>query len=127
MNNTNLTKAERMIMEIIWRNKEISNMEIFEEVGHKTGWSRHTVKTYTSALAEKGMLGINQISPRRIKYYPLVSKEKYLAWSTSNHLRNNYSKLSFMVAGLINNEQVSTEEINELEQLIKEYKEKMND
>jgi len=123
----NLTKAERKIMEIIWRNKEISNMKIFEEIEDVTGWSRHTVKTYTSALADKGMLGINQISPRRIKYYPLVSKEKYLAWTTSNHLRDNYSKLSFMVAGLINNEQVSTDEINELEQLIKEYKEKMDD
>lgn len=127
MNITNLTKAERMIMEIIWRNREISNMDIFEEIGGKTGWSRHTIKTYTSALAEKGMLGINQISPRRIKYYPNISKEKYLAWSTSNHLRDNYSKLSFMVAGLIKNEQVSEEEINELDQLIKKYREKTND
>ena len=127
MNIINLTKAERKIMEIIWEHKEISNMAIFELIGEETDWSRHTVKTYTSALSEKGILGINQISPRKMKYYPLVTKEKYLAWTTSNHLRNNYSKLSYMIAGLINNEQVTPDEINELEQLIKSYKEKMND
>ena len=85
------------------------------------------MKTYTNSLTEKGMLGVNQISERKIKYYPLVSKERYLAWTANDYLRSNYEKLSYMVAGLINNEQVTSDEIEELEQLIKNYKEKMND
>ena len=127
MDNINLTNAERMIMEIIWEHKELSNAEITDLLEKETGWSRHTVKTYTNSLMEKGMLGVNQISQRKIKYYPIISKEKYLAVKTSSYLRDNYSRLSYMVAGLINNEQVTTDEINELEQLIKEYKEKIHD
>ena len=127
MKNINLTNAERMIMEAIWEHKELSNVEITEILEKETEWSRHTVKTYTNSLTEKGMLGVNQISERKIKYYPLVSKERYLAWTANDYLRSNYEKLSYMGAGLINNEQVTSDEIEELEQLIKNYKEKMND
>ncbi|MCK5130486.1 MAG: BlaI/MecI/CopY family transcriptional regulator [Clostridiales bacterium] len=126
MNNTSLTNAERKIMEIIWKHKELSNIEITNIADEDTSWSRHTVKTYTNSLTEKGMLGVNQISQRKIKYYAIVSKEKYLASATGNHLRKNYKKLSYMVAGLINNEQVSDEEIRELQQLIRDYKENMD-
>ena len=126
MNNTVLTNAERKIMEIIWKHKELSNIEITNIVSEDTNWSRHTVKTYTNSLTEKGMLGVNQISQRKIKYYALISKELFLATETKRYLRKNYKKLSYMVAGLISNEQVTNEEISELEQLIKEYKENVD-
>jgi len=124
MNTIKLTNAERLIMEVVWQNGDLSNADIVNLLGNEKDWSRHTVKTYTNSLSQKGMLGIKQKSPRKIKYYPLISKEKYLAANTSNYLRKNYNSLSFMVAGLINNEEVSKEEIDKLEQLIKEYKER---
>ena len=57
-------------------------------------------------------------------YEVITSKDEYLANATSSHLRNNYKNLSYMVAGLINNEKVTDKEIEELENLIKNYKEK---
>ncbi len=124
MNEIKLTNAERIIMEIIWKYGELSNNEIVGLLDESVDWSRHTVKTYTYSLVEKGLLGINQESPRKLKHYPLLSKNEYLANATSRHLRNNYKNLSYMIAGLINNEKVTDEEIKELEDLIKNYKEK---
>jgi len=124
MSEIHLTNAERIIMEIIWNKGELSNNEIVNLLSEDIEWSRHTVKTYTYSLSEKGLLGINQISPRKMKYYPILSKDEYLANATSSHLRDNYKNLSFMVAGLINNEKVTDKEIEELENLIKNYKEK---
>jgi len=124
MEEIKLTNAERMIMEIIWQNGELSNGEILDCLGDTIEWSRHTVKTYTNSLSQKGLLGINQISQRKIKFYPLLSKEKYLASSTSTFLRKNYKDLTYMVAGLIDNAEVTDEEIDALEKMIKEYREK---
>ena len=124
MQDIKLTNAERMIMEIIWQNGQLSNGDILNRLGDSIEWSRHTVKTYTNSLSQKGLLGINQISPRKIKFYPIMTKEKYLASATSSHLRKNYKDLSFMVAGLIDNSEVTDDEINALEKMIKDYKEK---
>ena len=124
MNDLKLTKTERMIMEVIWQEGELSNADIFEKIGEAHDWSRHMVKFYTKTMAEKGLLGINQLSERKIRYYPKLTKEQYLAAAADGFLRRNYRGLSNMVAGLIDNEKVSREEIDKLEQLIREVKEK---
>jgi BlaI family transcriptional regulator, penicillinase repressor len=123
MNELKLTNTERMIMEVIWQDGELSNTEIFEKIGEAHDWSRHMVKFYTKTMAEKGLLGVNQISERKIRYYPKITKEQYLASAANGFLRRNYRGLSNMVAGLIDNEKVSREEIDELEQLIRDFKE----
>ena len=124
MNEIKITNAERMIIEVIWQYGELSNGDIVNIINEQTEWSRHTVKTYTNSLLKKGLLGMNQESPRKIRYFPLITKEKFLALTTGSHLRKNYSKLSYMIAGLINNEVITDDEIDELEKLIKEYKER---
>jgi|GEM_PF-1990288 len=124
MKELKLTNTERMIMEVIWQEGEQSNTDIFNRIGEAHDWSRHMVKFYTKAMAEKGLLGVNQISERKIKYYPALTKEQYLASAANGFLRRNYRGLSNMVAGLIDNEKVSREEIDELEQLILKVKEK---
>lgn len=150
MSELKLTNTERIIMEVLWTHEKeyekqlcgsdilaeskcnsqqrvqaggMSNADIFMIIGAKYEWSRHMVKIYTKGLADKGLLGINKISERKIKFYPIVSKEEYLASAANGFLRKNYSGLSNMIAGLINNEKVSKDEIIELEKLIQTFKE----
>jgi len=123
MSTDNLTNAERIIMEVLWKKGEMSNSEIHGLIGEANDWSRHMVKIYTRTLADKGFLEINEISERKIRFYPIVSKETYLANAANGFLRKNYNGLSNMIAGLINNEKVSSEEIEDLERLIAKYKE----
>ena len=121
---TRLTHTERIIMEVLWQYGELSNTDVFNKIGEQHGWSRHMIKFYTKSMADKGMLGINQISERKIKYYPLMSKDQYLAAVADGFLKKNYKGLTNMVAGLINNEKIGLDEIEDLERLIQSYKEK---
>lgn len=117
-----LSTNERAVMELLWEHGSLSNMEILEHIGEGDGWSRHTVKSYTSRMADKGLIRIHRISARRTSFSPAIAKEKYLARLTSSHLRENYSSLTYMITGLINNDDITQAEIDELEQLLKKHK-----
>lgn len=123
----NLSKAERLVMNIVWEKGEVLSAEVLEELEGVKDWSRHTVKSYLKQLVSKGLVGIKEISARKYIYYVLISKEAFLADESIHYLKNHYKSLSHMVAGLMKREKVSNQEINELEQLIKEYKGKKDD
>lgn len=123
----NLSNAERLVMDIVWKKGEVLSAEVLEELNGIKDWSRHTVKSYLKQLIEKGLVGVKEISARKYIYYVLISKEAFLADESCHYLNSHYESLSHMVAGLMKREKVSTEEINELEQLIKEYKGKNDD
>lgn len=120
----NLSQADSIIMDIIWREKKVSSRDVLLQVEEILGWSRQTVKTYLNRLQTKGMIGVNIISPRVHVYYPLVSKEDYATEMTSTYLKKYFGDLSHMMAGLIKREDVSDEELDNLEQIIKEYRNK---
>lgn len=44
-NYTNLSEADKIIMEIIWEKGEVSNSSIMLALDGFREWSRHTVKT----------------------------------------------------------------------------------
>ncbi len=123
-NYPNLSKADRLIMEVLWKNGEVSNATILKELDGVRDWSRHTVKTYLRRLSEKGLVGIRQINARMNMYYPLIDKKDFIADETTAYLNNHFDSLSHMVAGLIEKEKVSGDEIAKLEQLIIDYKAK---
>ena len=121
-NHTNLSEADKIIMDIIWDKGEVDNGQIMESLDGFRDWSRHTVKTYLRRLYEKELVGIRQINPRKNVYYPLISKAAYMAEESSIYLKDHYKSISHMVAGLLEREKISKEEINELEKLIEDYK-----
>lgn len=123
----NLSKAERLVMEIVWKKGEVLSAEVLEELEGVKDWSRHTVKSYLKQLIEKGLVGVKEISARKYIYYVFISKEDFLADQANCYLKDHFESLSHMVAGLMKREKVSKEEINQLEQLIKEYKGKKDD
>lgn len=123
----NLSKAERVVMEIVWKKGEVLSAEVLEELEGVKDWSRHTVKSYLKQLIEKGLVGVKEISARKYIYYVLIIKEDFLADQANSYLKDHYESLSHMVAGLMQREKVSRDEIDQLEQLIKEYKGKKDD
>ena len=120
----NLSKAERLVMEIVWEKGEVLSASILAELEGVREWSRHTVKSYLKQLIDKGLVGVKEVTMRKYIYFALISKEEFLADETSAYLKNNFNGLSYMVAGLMKREKVSSDEIEKLEQLIKHYKEK---
>ena len=116
----NLSEADSIIMEILWRGGACSSAVILKEIEDKLSWSRQTVRTYLVRLVEKGLVGTKQINKRTYHYYPVVSRAEYAADKTGSILNKYYESLPHMVAGILQNEDVSDAELDELEQLVQQ-------
>lgn len=119
-----LSKNDAIVIEIIWEQGESTNASILKAVGEAPNWSRHSIKTYLKRLLDKGLIAMQKDSPRKIKYYPLVTKEEFWADEASTYLNDHFNGLTHMVAGLVDNEKISDEELDSLEQFIKDLKNK---
>ena len=117
-----LSKADEVIMEILWRDGEASSAAIVREVSDTLNWSRQTVGTYLTRLMEKGLVEVRKVSERTYQYYPAVSKEAYAADKTSSFFTKYYDSLSHFVAGIVETTDVSDKDLDELEALIREIR-----
>ena len=120
----NLSQNDKTVMDVIWEKGEATNAEVLDELKKVDGFTRDTVKTYIRRLREKTLVGVKKLSPKKHKYYPLISKDEYLAEEAREFLNQNYDDLTHMIVGLVDNEKISNKEIQSLEQYIKELKEK---
>ena len=120
----NLSEADGIIMEILWRDGECSSAAILKEIEDKLNWSRQTVRTYLIRLVEKGLVGTKEINKRTYHYYPVVSREEYAADKTESILNRYYDSLPHMVAGILQKEDIPEAELDELEKLIQRARSK---
>lgn len=118
----NLTDADSVIMELLWRDGAAGSNAITEEIEDKLNWSRQTVRTYLTRLMEKGLIDARKINERVLRYYPIVSREEYAADKAKSLCNKYYGNISQMVAGIVDNENISESDLNELENLIKQMK-----
>jgi BlaI family transcriptional regulator, penicillinase repressor len=120
----NLTEADSVIMEILWRDGECSSSAIVREVERRLQWTRQTVRTYLARLTEKGLVGTRELNKRDYRYFPAVSREEYAADKTGSILNKYYGSLSHMVAGIVQNENIPDADLEELEKLIQKLRSK---
>ena len=119
-----LSEADSIIMEILWREGECGSSEILKEIESVLGWSRQTVRTYLVRLAEKGMVGTKVHSKRNFTYFPIVSKEEYAADKAGSLMNKYYGSVPHLLAGLLRDEELSEKELDELENMIRMAREK---
>ena len=119
-----LSENDSIIMELVWKLGEANNAALLRELEGEPNWTRHTVKTYLMRLVDKGLLELKQLSPRKFVYYPVMTKEEFLAEEASSYLHDHFGGLTHMVAGLVDNEKVTDQEIDSLEKLIHDLKAK---
>ena len=114
----NLSEADSIIMEILWRDGECSSAAILKEIEDKLNWSRQTVRTYLVRLVEKGLVNTKQINKRTYHYYPVVSRTEYAADKSTSIMNRYYDSLPHMVAGILQNKDISQQELDELEAIL---------
>lgn len=120
----NLSDADSIIMEILWRDGECSSAAILEEIQDKLDWSRQTVRTYLVRLVEKGLVDTKEVNKRTLHYFPVVSREEYAADKSGSILNKYYGSLSHMVAGILQQEDITDADLDELETLIRRLRNK---
>ena len=117
-----ISEAELVVMEALWESSPRTANDVAEQVTVSRDWSLQTVKTLLSRLMAKDVIAADQ-DGRRFLYRPLIQRDDYVA-SESGRLVNRLfgGRVSPLVAQLASQDQLSPEDIAELEGILKGLK-----
>lgn len=116
-----LPEAELEIMLIIWEAQKSVNSEyIMEKLKGVKEWKRTTVLNLLTRLTGRGYLECTKEG--KINFYrPLIAEKQYLDYESKSFFnRLHKSSLTSLIASLYDSKSVSKEDLEELEQFIKE-------
>lgn len=117
-----ISDAEHEIMEVLWQKAPLTATEVAGRVSDTRGWSLQTVKTLLSRLAAKAVIGTER-DGRRFLYSPLVERDTYLAGVSRKFVDRLFGgKITPLVAHLAESDQLSADDIEEIEELLRELK-----
>ncbi len=116
-----ISNTEWQVMEIVWREGSAPSAMIRSELMEKMGWADTTVKTLLKRLVDKGAL-VTRKDPNNKRgyiYEAAFTEETYAASKTRNVIDRFYGgALKDLVAGFIDRDELSDQEIKELRKLL---------
>ena len=117
-----ISDAEHAVMEVLWKRAPLTATEVADPVTDEKDWSLQTVKTLLSRLAAKAVVGTER-DGRRFLYSPLVERDAYLIGVSRNFVDRLFGgKVMPLVAHLAEADELSAEDIREIEELLRELK-----
>lgn len=121
--NLELTKAEEKAMKILWSIKKGQIRDVVKEYDEpKPAYT--TIATIIKILEKKGFVGRKPIANSH-EYHPLIKKEEYTTGFMKSFVKNYFSNsFKSMVSEFSNQEELSTQE---MEELIEHFKIKIED
>ena len=117
-----ISDAEHAVMEVLWKRAPLTATEVADQVVQEKDWSLQTVKTLLSRLAAKAVVGTER-DGRRFLYSPLVERDDYLTGVSRNFVDRLFGgKVMPLVAHLAEADELSADDIREIEGLLRELK-----
>lgn len=117
-----ISDAEHAVMEVLWKRAPMTATEVADQVVQEKDWSLQTVKTLLSRLAAKAVVGTER-DGRRFLYSPLVERDAYLTGVSRNFVDRLFGgKVMPLVAHLAEADELSADDIREIEELLRELK-----
>ncbi|CAN5209262.1 BlaI/MecI/CopY family transcriptional regulator [soil metagenome] len=117
-----VSDAEYAVMEALWEISPMTAADVAERVKESRGWSIQTVKTLLSRLLAKDIIAAEQ-DGRRFLYRPVVEREAYVTGESRRFVDRLFGgRAAPLVAHLAEQDQLSREDIEELEALLKALK-----
>ena len=120
-----LSDAEFDIMEILWNQLQpIQPAVLLKLIYDKHNWNISTLNTLLSRLEEKDFVKITY--EKRFRYVSYkISKEDYGRHEAKNIMKRLFgNSAKNMFAALINTDELTEEQYNELESMLNKHKEK---
>lgn len=124
-----LPDSELEIMLIIWElDKPVTRFDIEERMEKDRKLSPTTVLSFLSRLQEKGFLEVRKSGKNNV-YIALIDKESYMRTESRNILKRLYqNSAKNFLAALYDGDNLSSEDLAELEEYISsKRKERMDD
>jgi len=116
----NISDAEWQVMKVLWEKSPLTSTEIIDSLRNDTTWSPKTIHTLISRLVKKEAVGIKTGSSFT-RYFPLGTEEECRKVETKSFVQKVYDgSLHLLLKNFIQDEKLSTEEINELRRILDE-------
>lgn len=119
-----ISEAELEIMKVLWERSPQTANEVIDKLELKMNWKPKTIRTLINRLVQKEVVSYHQEKGRLYEYYPLVSQDSFLQVETKSLLKRFYG-MSFkpFLVNFLKEEQLSSEDINELKRILDEKSE----
>ncbi|WP_294264493.1 BlaI/MecI/CopY family transcriptional regulator [uncultured Sphingomonas sp.] len=117
-----ISDAEHAVMEVLWDESPLTAQEVAERVPADRDWSVNTVKTLLGRLLGKSIIA-HEEDGRRYRYRPLVAREEYVSGESKKLIDRLFGgRLTPLVAHLAERDELSRDDIAEIEALLRELK-----
>ena len=114
-----MTEAESILADLIWEKEPVGSGELVKLAAERLEWKKSTTYTVLRKICENEIF-VNQDSV----VTSLISKEEYTRLKGERYLEENYNgSLPGFVAAFLKKQKLSKKEIEELAQMIEDYKE----
>ncbi len=118
-----ISEAEWEVLRVLWEKETCTANEVIEALADKTDWKPTTIKTLLARLVKKKAVGFREVD-RAYSYYPLVTQSECIKVENRSFLQRVYGgALKPMLAQFIRDENLTTEDIEELKRLLDERSE----
>ena len=115
-----ISEAEHQVMKVVWLDNPITGTEIINRLMETTDWKPNTIKTFINRLLNKGAIGYEK-SGRGYSYYPLIEETDFVKNESRAFLKRIFGgSLKPMLAAMVENEDLSLDDVEELKRRILE-------
>jgi BlaI family penicillinase repressor len=113
-----LTEAEWAIMKVVWANQPCAAGTVQESLANEKGWAYSTVKTTMDRMVDKGLLKINKVRNLQL-FTAQINRTEAVKGEFRRMLSRAFDgALAPMVQYLVENENISKEQIKELRDIV---------
>ena len=117
-----ISDAEHAVMEVLWDASPLTAQEVAERVDPARAWSANTVKTLLGRLLAKAAVAYQE-DGRRYLYRPVVERGDYVAGESRRLIDRLFGgRLTPLVAHLAERDDLTADDIAEIETLLKALK-----
>ncbi len=119
-----ISEAEWEVMKLLWKNDSLTSEKIIASLSEDNDWSHQTIKTFITRLIKKGAIGYEKVG-RIYNYYSLVSEDECIKSENEFFIKKVYNgALNMLFTKFLEEDNLSIDEIEELENILKDKKRK---
>lgn len=119
---TELGELQERFAQMIWEEEPVASGKLVKLAEEQLGWKKSTTYTVLRKLCEKGLFENSDGKVRAI-----VSREEFHIAKSHKFVEDNYAgSLPSFIAAFTGRKQLSKKEIDEIQRMIDEFKERSN-
>lgn len=114
-----VTNSEWYIMNCLWEDSPKSLMQLVPLLKERVGWSKSTCATMVRRMTEKGLIQYEEQGKTKY-FYTKIKKEDVEVQETRDFLQRIYDgSVGMMMSALLRQNDLSQEDIKELQEILK--------